>query len=253
MNARKPRVNFLIAGVQKGGTTALAQYLNQHPDLWIPTSKELHFFDDESINWAGNLAHHYHHYEAQFEPASERQLCGEATPIYTFWWPAMSRIWHYNNQMRFIIILRNPIDRAYSHWTMEYNRHLDIRDFESALELEPERCRLALPHQHRIFSYISRGYYSEQLRRLWTFFPQQHTLIILQEELRSAPSLTLSKIHRFLGLDERSTGIEVRANMNSYASQMSEKARELLKKIFTPEIAQLELMLKKSLRHWLSE
>ena len=79
----EPRVQFLIAGVQKGGTTALADYLRQHPQL------------------------HSH-----FQDAPAGCLWGEATPIYSYWWPAMARIWAYNPAMQLILCLRNPIETA---------------------------------------------------------------------------------------------------------------------------------------------
>ena len=72
--------------------------------------------------------------------------------------------------MRLIVILRNPIERAYSHWAMEHRRGNDPLPFNLALEQEDARCREALPLQHRVFSYVDRGFYSAQLRRLWRFF-----------------------------------------------------------------------------------
>ena len=163
-------VTFLIAGVQKGGTTALADYLRQHPALFIPALKELHLFDNEDLNWQHpeQIISTYH---AFFQDAPAGKLWGEATPIYSYWWPAMARIWAYNPAMRVILCLRNPVERAYSHWAMETGRAWDSLPFPQAIASESERCRAALPLQHRVFSYVSRGFYSEQLRRLWSFFP----------------------------------------------------------------------------------
>ena len=75
--------------------------------------------------------------------------------------------------MRLIVILRNPIERAYSHWAMEHRRGNDQLPFALALEQEEARCREALPFQHRVFSYVDRGFYSAQLRRLWRFFGRE--------------------------------------------------------------------------------
>ena len=89
--------------------------------------------------------------------------------------------------MRLIVILRNPIERAYSHWAMEHQRGDDPLPFALALEQEEARCREALPFQHRVFSYVDRGFYSAQLRRLWRFFGREQVLVLTQEELRLSP------------------------------------------------------------------
>lgn len=246
---RQPIVQFLIAGVQKGGTTALADYLRQHPALFIPTVKELHFFDDETLNWQQPQAL-YSGYHKQFHAAHAGSHWGEATPIYSYWWPAMARIWAYNAGMRLILCLRNPIERAYSHWAMETGRQWEAMPFPEAIASEEQRCRMALPHQHRVFSYVSRGFYSEQLRRLWRFFPREQTLILRQEQLLDAPSETLRCVHHFLGVDHLPPAQALRANKGSYASPMETTVRSQLQALFNPEISQLEHLLGWDLSKW---
>jgi hypothetical protein len=244
-------VQFLIAGVQKGGTTALSDYLRQHPGLFIPSAKELHFFDDETQNWRQprrSIAKRYH---AHFCDAPPGSLWGEATPIYSFWWPAMARIWAYNPAMRLILCLRNPVERAYSHWAMEVGRHWDQASFPEAIALEQERCRVALPDQHRVFSYVSRGYYSEQLRRLWSFFPREQTLIIRQEQLLQDPAGTLVAVHHFLGVEPLPPSQPLQANRGTYSRRMDPAVRHQLQQLFNPEIAQLEQLLGWDLRQWM--
>jgi len=249
MTTKTRRVHFLIAGAQKGGTTALAHYLQQHPGLWIPQEKELHFFDNEALNWANPPAL-YPAYHASFTAAPPGCHWGDATPIYTYWWPALARIWAYNPAMRLILCLRNPVERAYSHWAMETARGWDTLSFEEAIATEEQRCRDALPTQHRVFSYRSRGYYSEQLRRLWGFFPRAQTLILRQEELLEDPVGTVAKVHSFLGVDPRPVSQPLRANTGSYSSPMDPAIRAQLQALFNPEIHQLEQMLGWDLRHW---
>jgi hypothetical protein len=245
------KTHFLIAGVQKGGTTALADYLRQHPALFMPATKELHFFDDESLNWQ-QPQDHYGSYHAQFSDAPAGRLWGEATPIYSYWWPAMARIWSYNPEMLLILCLRNPVERAYSHWAMETSRSWDTLPFPEAIASEAERCRTALPQQHRVFSYTSRGFYSEQLRRLWSFFPREQTLILRQEELLEDPGDTLSRVHGFLGVDPLIPANTLRANRGSYSSPMAPALRSHLQQLFNPEITQLEQLLNWDLSHWRS-
>lgn len=244
-------VQFLIAGVQKSGTTALADYLRQHPSLFIPAVKELHFFDDETLNWRRPQGL-YAGYHARFIEARPGSIWGDATPIYSYWWSAMARIWAYNPSMRLILCLRNPVERAYSHWAMEARRQLDSASFSEAIAAEVERCRSALPHQHRVFSYVSRGFYSEQLRRLWSFFPRNQTLILRQEELLEDPGGTLGRVHRFLRVEPRLPAETLRANSGQYANSMDPSIRVQLQRLFGPEISQLEQLLGWDLSHWRS-
>lgn len=249
MKLKNPNVKFLIIGAQKSGTTALADYIRQHPALFIPPRKELHFFDDETLNWQ-KPARSYRSYHAQFKGARSQSLWGEATPIYSYWWPAMSRIWSYNPEMRLIFCLRNPVDRAYSHWAMESNRQWDNLPFSEAITTEEQRCRAALPNQHRVFSYVSRGFYSEQLRRLWSFFPREQTLILRHEQLLEEPDKTLRNVHCFLGVKPLALDEALQANRGSYSSPVDPVIRTQLQRLFKPEIDQLEQLLEWDLSRW---
>src|SRR6266705_6230433 len=100
------RVDFVIGGTQKGGTSALDSFLRQHPEICMPkTKKELHYFDREQ-NFEKRP--NYEKYHAQFKPAPRHRMTGEATPIYMYWNAAPHRIWTYNPQMKWILALRNP-------------------------------------------------------------------------------------------------------------------------------------------------
>src|SRR4051812_28315114 len=111
-------VSFLVAGVQKGGTTALFDYLSELPELELPAVKEAHFFDDEqNVDW---VAPDYARYHALF--SNPGRTWGEATPIYIYWPNALERIRAYNPAMKLILLFRDPIARAWSQWKMEYAR-----------------------------------------------------------------------------------------------------------------------------------
>ena len=148
------KVGFLIAGVQKGGTTSLHSYLRQHPQILMARPKEAHFFDDDEKFVAG--VPNYSAYHRHFTFRLSASICGEATPIYLYWSDAMRRIWEYNPEMKIIALLRNPIERAWSHWRMETVRKADDAPFSIAIRRESERVREALPHQHRVYSYLYR-------------------------------------------------------------------------------------------------
>src|SRR5256885_16741616 len=127
-------VNFVIGGTQKGGTSALDSFLRQHPEICMPeTRKELHYFDREK-NFAKRPDHKKYH--ANFRPSPGQRVIGEATPIYMYWNAAPSRIHAYNPEMKWILTLRNPVERAFSAWNMERNRGADPLPFSEAIEKE---------------------------------------------------------------------------------------------------------------------
>ncbi len=131
------QVSFVIGGTQKGGTSALDSFLRQHPQICMPeTRKELHFFDREE-NFKRKPA--YKKYHGNFRPNSEHRAIGEATPIYMYWNAAPQRIAAYNPEMKWIITLRDPVDRAYSAWNMETKRDAENLSFADAIARETER------------------------------------------------------------------------------------------------------------------
>ena len=244
------KVNFLICGTQKGGTTALADYLRLHPQIHIPARKELHFFDNENICWQNPP---YWHYHRSYQNAEHHQLWGDATPIYMYWKPAVERIWRYNSSMRLIATLRNPISRAYSHWAMEISRGKELLSFDEALKKEEHRCRKALPQQHRRFSYLDRGFYSEQLRRLWQFFGRDAVLILRQEELLKNPSYCLNETCIHLGIKEMPSFTPFLSRVGPRKIPMSHWAKAFLRNYYQAEISQLEIMLNWDCKAWLEE
>ena len=174
-------VGFVVAGTQKGGTTALATFLLEHPEIALSTAKEPHFFDTEE-NFPGPAVD-YAPYHAMYAPQPGQHLLGDRTPIYMYWKPAPSRIAAYNPAMKWIMLLRNPVTRAYSQWNMEVKQGRETLPFELAVRTEDERCRATLPLQHRRWSYVDRGRYSVQLARIAQHFPAAQILVLKSEEL----------------------------------------------------------------------
>lgn len=197
--AARPLVDFIIAGVQKGGTTALFDYLGDHPALALSKVKEVHFFDDETQDWSDP---DYGAYHAQFDGAAEGALKGEATPIYVYWPNALERIRAYNPAARLIILLRDPVERAFSHWRMEAGRGVETHSFGWCVREGRQRLFRAEPWGvHREFSYVERGYYGEQMERLFGLFPREQVLVLRSDALDADPNGTLAAISRFLGVD----------------------------------------------------
>jgi len=133
--------------------SSLDAYLRTHPAICMANRKEVHFFDNERIFIQRDID--YSAYQTFFSPSPSQHLLGEATPIYMYWYDAPRRIWQYNPAMKIIVVLRNPIERAFSHWNMERDRNADSLPFFEAIQSESERCRVALPSQHRVFRMLT--------------------------------------------------------------------------------------------------
>jgi len=191
------RVAFIIAGVQKGGTTALFDYLGDEPGVCLSRTKEVHFFDDETRDWAQP---DYAAYHTNFAAPDGRPR-GEATPIYLYWPSSLERIRAYNPAMKLVVVLRDPVQRAWSHWKMEYARGAETQAFAWCVREGRQRLFDAEPWgHHREFSYVERGFYGEQMERLLGLFPRDQVLVLKSDDLRRDPGNALHAVRAFLGV-----------------------------------------------------
>src|SRR5947207_15725823 len=126
-------VDFVVAGVQKAGTTALHYFIARHPHIALPRDQALHFFDKEE-NFRAEPDYDVLH--GNFDAARRWLIAGEVTSDYVYWKPAMERIARYNPWMKIIISLRNPADRAFSHWNMRRAKGQESEDFLDAIKLD---------------------------------------------------------------------------------------------------------------------
>jgi len=185
--------------MQKAGTTALDAFLRQHPGIAMPRRKEVHFFDNESINWAAPDYGQYH----SFFSAKPGQILGEATPIYSYWEPCCKRIVAYKADMKIILCLRDPVDRAYSHWEMEVSRRYERLKFGAAIRKGRQRVKSdekSLNGCHRVFSYVERGLYAPQIRRLLNLFPREQILVLENAAMKKNLPVVLDSICDFVGV-----------------------------------------------------
>jgi len=193
------KVAVFVCGTQKGGTTSLFSHFCEHPSLQSPDRKELHFFDDESVDWENPSYERLHNH---FSDTAGYRLRFDITPIYSFWPHALERIASYNPDAKLIFLFRDPYDRAVSHWAMEFGRGAENLDFSHAIR--EGRARLGgLPRNAepwRGFSYLERGRYGEQVERALKVYPRENLLFLRSEDLRDDHSATLEKISRFLGI-----------------------------------------------------
>lgn len=257
---KNDRLDFIIAGAQKSGTTALHHFLSRHPDISMGDQQEMHFFDNDEI-FAESIDYEllHQHYPPAGGPTNLRQaragrprflsptagqaVAGDCTPIYLYWKPAMERIWKYNPQIKLIILLRNPAERAFAHWNMQRFKGRESLDFLDALKAEKKRAEEAAPLQSRRYSYVDRGFYAEQLERVFKFFPRDQVEIIKAEEFRRNNQQTLDSVFRFLGV--RSIAIRQNKDRNvvPYEREMTRQERQYLSEILAGQIEKVEQLL----------
>ncbi len=253
----KNHIDFLVIGAQKAGTSALNAYLREHNEICTGNKKEIHFFDNEE-----EFNHQYVDYDkyhSNFSPKSHHKVVGEVTPIYMYWEDSIKRIWKYNPKIKIIIILRNPIERAYSHWQMlsnrgtEINRAVESLSFMNAVTSENERSKEARPHKHRAYSYIDRGFYTQQIKNVWRYFDRSQVLILKNEDLKSNATITLNKIANFLNISAFKDIKEKSVFAGKYIQKMDADTYKYLKNIFYYDIKQLEQLLNWDCSSWYKE
>lgn len=210
--------NFLIIGAAKSGTTAIWHYLKQHPEVYMAPTKHTRFFAFESeepdfrgppppmrgpaaknstVPYAITDVDAYH---ALFDAVASETAIGEASHSYLYQPLAARRIHDYAPDMKLIAILRNPAERAFSHYRqMVRDGREPITEFTRALAEEEERVRdLWWPDFH----YVRIGLYHEQLARYFDLFGRDQVKVYLYEDLNSSPYAVLEDIFRFLGVDD---------------------------------------------------
>lgn len=204
-SVESPRVTFLIGGVQKGGTSALANFLGLHPGVGLPRTKEAHVFDAPDFDEGCSAADVDARYAAHFDAAGTPLLTGDATPIYCLHERFVARIARYHPGMRWILLLRDPVERAISHYHMQRDRGQESWPLWLALLLENRRLRghrddFAADSPLRTHSYRLRGDYARQLDVLYRYFPAGQVLLLRSADLRAEPRRTLEQVYAHLGL-----------------------------------------------------
>lgn len=244
---------FVIGGVQKGGTTALAAILARHPSVALPANKEAHFFDVDKRFAHGEPA--FEAYHAKWGDRFGVATCGDATPAYCWWPPSAERIRAYNPAMRWVLLLRDPASRAYSQWNMLRHRGQTELSFEAALDAElagmKERPGVLIRSRGLVDNaFLSRGFYSQQLERIWSLFPREQVLVMRSEEIRGDPTPAVSRVCAFLGVEPMGTVAAVEAHVGRYPEAMAPETRASLVSFFELEYRRLETLLGWDLSDW---
>jgi Sulfotransferase domain len=195
--------DFLIAGAQKSGTTSLYDYICRHPDVDTAAAKGIHYFEEHyrrGLRW----------YRSRFPIRGAARLSGEATPAYLFYPVVPERVARDLPTARIIVVLRNPVERAYSHYQHERAIGVENLPLDAALSAEDERLQgeveriradadyVSLPLLH--YSYRSRGLYAEQLQRWLMLVPKDRLLVLQAEQLFADPASVMEKTLSFLRL-----------------------------------------------------
>jgi Sulfotransferase domain len=199
--AARPLPDFLILGAQKSGTTALFAYLRQHPSVSGPFWKEVSFFDRHYVRGA-------RWYRGNF-PLRRGRIVGEASPSYVLHPLAPRRVGELVPNARLIVLLRNPVDRAHSHYQHEVELGREPLSFEDALAAEDERLHgeveriVADPTYFSTawwsHTYKTRGLYAEQLERWFAIFPREQLLVLSNEELADDTHGTYARVLEHIG------------------------------------------------------
>jgi hypothetical protein len=199
--------DFVIIGAQKCGTTFLYDLLSQHPQVEPAIKKEVHYFDrhfGKGVDWYRS------HFPSPTWKEGQRSIAGEATPYYLFHPHAARRMAEIVPRARLIVLLRDPVDRAYSSYHHQVRAGRETLGFEEAIEAEETRLRgerermlgdeqyASFNYQH--FSYLSRGIYVDQLVQWSAFFSGDQTLVLKSEDLFDHVPYALRSVLSFLYL-----------------------------------------------------
>ena len=209
-----PLPTFVIIGERKCGTTALCHWMSAHPDVYMHPREDMNYFIEDEIlahrvwrdgevdraRWESR--HSPQQYAKLFEDGHGRRAVGEKSADLFFWKPAHERMARYLPECRFVVVLRNPVDRAWSHYCDEVAKGpgREALRFEDALEAEDERSRRSA-YARLHLSYRARGHYDQQLRALREQIEPDRLLVVTLDEMRSRPVDTLREIYAFIGVD----------------------------------------------------
>lgn len=239
--------DFLIIGAQKAGTTSLYKYIEKYSKNFVPPiNKELYFFTEKNhkgINW----------YEALFAN-NKKKKTGEATPDYLFYHKAPERIVEHLPRIKLIVLLRNPIERAYSQFNFQNytgkTRAYDPLSFQEAIKEDIYRYKNNIytkndefNYIYKYFSYVSRGIYYDQLIRWFKFFPKEQILVIKSEEFFKNTETVLEKVFEFIGLDFNDKQFDFKQYNKSSYNELDKKTHQYLEEFYKPHNAKLYKLL----------
>ncbi len=255
--------DYLLIGFAKCGTTSLHEYLIQHPSIYPPLGKEIDYFDrlyGRGINW----------YKAKFPLKTQKFfvknilkknfITGEATPRYMEHPHALMRIKNHVPNAKFIILVRNPIERAFSHYNMNLRNGYEYRSFEDALKHEEKRIQGRYEKMEKnenfyswdydLFGYLQHGLYINKLEKWLEIFPKEQFLILQSEEFLENPHTVYYQTLEFLNLPKwEPSGYQFFKKREYVDKKIDQKVRQKLQDYFAPFNDELYKLVGKNF-HW---
>lgn len=285
--------NLFIVGAPKAGTTFLYHTLKKHPDIFLSELKETNYFSIDAIEQQQLFVeteniHSLAEYEKAFEPVTTEKVIGEASVSYLFYPETAQKIHSFNPDATIVVLLRNPVERAYSHYLMDYNFGYVNDDFEKVIDTNYNHKYADLYYQQ----YIELGFYDEQIPRYVDLFGSQ-VKIYLTDQLKEGSKKVLADLFETLGIDEVDL-LKKNRNSNSFKKarfpgirylygnhnvkqtikkitgsrfnaffkrllfeqdaqkpQMNEEIRQQLNELYAPHIKKTQQMIEQDITHWI--
>jgi hypothetical protein len=253
--------DFLIIGAQKAGTTPLYYYLLKHPEVKGAVTKETHYFTRAGEGFDLFTYQSYFPFNLSND---KRYITGEASPSYLFVPYVPQLMSQYLPDCKFIILLRNPIDRAFSHYQHSVTHQFESLSFTDALDNEETRLKNGINEikekggkieiistsAYLNYSYKSRGIYVDQVRNWFVHFPREQFLILKYEELFQDPLASSKILFEFLDLPVIPIEEYPIRNVGRYDKKMELSTREYLKDYFKPHNKELQELLDIDVGYW---
>lgn len=238
--------SFLIIGTQKGGTTSLYRWLGQHPQVVEASRKEVHYFD---INFSRGERWYRSHFPL-LRGLTEGQLTGEGSPYYMCHPHAPARIASLLPDVRLIVLLRNPVERAISHYFHSRRNGREPLEIQQAMDQEESRLNREWARMqadgaynsrvHRWYSYKARGRYLEQLQAVQSWFSPEQLLILRSEDLFEKPQRVYDSVCSHIGIRTGFQPPNSQAQLvGGYARDQGDPVRAELQQYFAPHNAAL--------------
>lgn len=237
--------NLLVIGAQKAGTTSLHALLAEHPEIVMSRIKEC----DELVRQRPSRLRHRAFFPIVRPFASPRlRWAGESTPYYMFHPEVPARAAALLPGVRAIAVLRDPAERAWSHYRHAVRHGLEDLGFEEALEVEESRVASS-PWSHRHHSYFARGCYAPQLERWFAALGRERVLVLEFDELRSGDGAAVHAIERFLGL---STPLRAALPLRNHGGrahpEIPDRISDVLRGRFATHVLRVERLLGRRFR-----
>ena len=222
--------NFICLGAAKSGTTTLHDILRQHPEIYVPAFKEPHFFDipenyKNGIDW----------YQKNYFKNANKKVIAEFTPSYFFDKEVPERIFNnLGSEVKFVVLLRHPVDRAYSHYLHSKRDEHEELDFVESLNQEEDRLSRYIENKDYLSylrnSYISQGLYGDMVERYLKYFKLENFMFIhFEKEFLLKRDKTIQRVLGFLDIDPQ---VELQTNLRSNPSskEKSKTLKRIMKK-----------------------